>query len=197
MYRYRETVPIRSIVEPSRNYRVYKAVLRSDFIDRCGYCDGADEYYGGITNAHIDHFAPKKKFPGLKNCYDNLVYSCGFCNRAKSDKWIGNDPAVPNDGRQGFVDPCSDEYDTHLARLRSGQIVPRSNLGEYMVENLNLRLMRHQFIWQAQKLDRLAEVLEELRPLLDRVDPLYLELVDHISDIVVLYRQYRRRANAN
>ena len=196
MHLYRDHVPVRSGVAHRNNYREYKASLRSDFLERCGYCDAQDEYFGGVTGAHIDHFAPKKKFPALKEEYTNLVYTCGFCNRAKSDKWIGNDPTVPNNGRQGFVDPCSSDYDEHLARSRSGEIVPTSVLGEYQVDNLNFRLMRHKFIWQAQKLDALAEKMEELRVRIERAHPQYVELLENVVNVMALYRVYRRKANA-
>lgn len=189
----RERVPIRSDVAPRANYRLHKGDLRSDFNSRCGYCDSMDEYFGGLSGAHIDHFAPKSKFPALETHYDNLIYSCPFCNRAKSNKWLGEDARIPNNGREGFVDPCNDEFDAHLARLSSGEIVSTSRLGEYMVENLKLRLIRHRFIWQAQRLDKLLARLLELRPLVQRGNPLHLELLDAIADLLGAYQEYRRR----
>ena len=192
---FREQVPIRSTVEPRNNYRAYKAELRTDFRERCGYCDALDEYFGGTQGSHIDHFAPKKKFPHLKTVYENLVYSCPFCNRAKSNKWIGNDPSVPNNGTNGFVDPCDPEFDEHLARDATGRVVPLTHLGQYMVDNLNLRLMRHQFIWQAQRLDQLAERLEELIRTVKDNHPLYNELPKLLANVSSAYRMYRRLAN--
>ena len=116
----RERIPVRSVVVQRANYRLHKSELRADFNARCGYCDSIDEFFGGLSGAHIDHFAPKSKFPLLVRHYDNLVYSCPFCNRAKSNKWLGDDAETPNNGREGFVDPCSEEFDTHLARRPSG-----------------------------------------------------------------------------
>ena len=192
---FREQVPSRSTVEPRNNYRAYKAELRTDFRERCGYCDALDEYFGGTQGAHIDHFAPKKKFPRLETVYENLVYSCPFCNRAKSNKWIGNDPSVPNDGTSGFVDPCDPEFDEHLARDATGRVVPLTHIGQYMVDNLNLRLMRHKFIWQAQRLDQLAKRLEELIRTVKDNHPLYNELPKLLANVSSAYRMYRRRAN--
>ena len=192
----RERIPVRSVVAQRANYRLYKGELRADFNARCGYCDSIDEYFGGLSSAHIDHFAPKSKFPELASHYCNLIYSCPFCNGAKSNKWLGVDAGIPNNGREGFVDPCNEEFDTHLARRASGEIVPTSRLGEYMVNHLKLRLMRHRFIWQAQRLDELMARLLELRPLVQGGNPLHLELLEAIADLLGAYQEYRRRIYA-
>ena len=189
----RERIPVRSVVAQRANYRLYKGELRADFNSRCGYCDSIDEYFGGLSGAHIDHFAPKSKFPALASHYHNLVYSCPFCNRAKSNKWSGNNANIPNNGKTGFVDPCSDELDKHLARRASGEIVPTTSLGEYMVDHLKLRLVRHRFIWQAQQLDELLTRLLQLRPLVQRGNPRRLELLEAIADLLGAYQDYRRR----
>ena len=192
----RERVPVRSVVAPRVSYRLHKSDLRSDFGARCGYCDSIDEYFGGLSGAHIDHFAPKSKFPELASHYENLIYSCPFCNRAKSSKWVGEDAGIPNNGREGFIDPCSREFDMHLARRPTGEIVPTSRLGEYMIEHLKLRLIRHKFIWQAQRLDMLMTRLIELRPFVRNGNPLYLELLEAIADLLGAYQEYRRRIYA-
>ena len=187
--------PVRSAVRQRANYRGYKVDLRLDFKSRCGYCDDSDEYFGGSHGYQIDHFAPKSRFSTLELDYLNLVYSCPFCNRAKSYKWVGNDSSKPNNGTCGFVDPCEPEYDKHLARDATGQIVALTRLGEYIVRNLNLRLIRHQFIWQAQKLDQLSEKLERLRQIVEKNNPVYLELLESLADIFSEYRKYRQRLN--
>ena len=193
---FRDRVPVRSTVPARANFRDYKGQLRDDFNLRCGYCDSVDIYFGGTRGAQIDHFAPKSKFPALTNQYSNLVYSCPICNRAKWDKWLGNDPTVSNNGEQGFVDPCCTDFDRHLARRNSGEIVPRTRLGEYMVQHLNLRLQRHKFIWQVEKLDSLVARLLELKPLVERSSPRYTELLEAIPDLVAMYREYRHHAYA-
>ena len=192
---FRERVPVRSVVAQRANYRLHKGALRVDFNARCGYCDSTDEYFGGRSGAHIDHFAPKSRFPKLASQYSNLVYACPFCNRAKSNKWLGDDARIPNNGREGFVDPCCDEFDTHLARRRSGEIVPTSRLGEYMVDEIKLRLVRHRFIWQAQRLDELMKRLLELRPRVREGSRNRLELLESIADLLGSYHEYRRRIN--
>lgn len=192
----RERIPVRSAVVRRRNYRLYKVDLRTDFNCRCGYCDADDEYFGGLSGAHIDHFAPKSKFPALANSYHNLVYSCPFCNRAKSNTWLGNNANIPNNGKEGFVDPCSAEFDKHLERRTSGEIVSTTKLGEYMIDQLKLRLMRHRFIWQAQRLNKMLMQLRQLLPLLQKEDPHRLELLEAIAELLGAYQDYRQRIYA-
>lgn len=144
------TKPVRSEVEARPKYTDYRVSLRRDFNNSCGYCDGSDERTETVL-FHIDHFAPKKKFPELATAYGNLVYACRFCNIRKSDHWIGEDAGTPNDTVKGFVDPCSSEYDTHLARSAEGRIVALTPLGGYMIGRLHLNLLRHELLWKARR----------------------------------------------
>lgn len=186
----RRDVPTRSNPAQSERYAAYKAQLRQDFRKRCGYCDDPDAYVGGRAGSHIDHFAPKSKFPSLGNSYENLVYACPFCNRAKSNKWVGDDPTVPNDGVSGFVDPCDPELDGHLGRGPQGAIVGLTPLGRYLVDNLNLRLARHQYIWQLGRIKALAGDLLRLRKLLAVKSRARNELMEQIADLFEEYLVY-------
>lgn len=67
-----------------RTNRENKKRLINDFEHRCAYCDDLDKYGGGSKVYHVEHFAPKEKFPELKFQYDNLLYACPFCNISKS-----------------------------------------------------------------------------------------------------------------
>ena len=145
---FRYHTPVRSDVGERSKYQLYKKELRRDFKERCGYCDDPDKFFGGIRGYHIDHFAPKSKFPELEIEYSNLVYSCPLCNRAKYNTWLGNDSTVSHNGSEGFIDPCDEEYECHLGRDGEGRILGGSELGRYMVEKLSLYLLRHAFIWQ-------------------------------------------------
>tara|TARA_B100000378_G_scaffold278726_1_gene283115 strand:+ start:3738 stop:4346 length:609 start_codon:yes stop_codon:yes gene_type:complete len=166
-FRVRTNLPKRSDVAPRNSYREYRAELRHDFFGSCGYCGDDDERVDRIT-FHIDHFAPKSVFPDLALSYGNLVYACRFCNVGKSNHWIGSDPATANDGVRGFVDPCTEEYENHLERLPSGQIVGKSELGKYFAKRLKLHLLRHELLWQARRARRLREQVEELLQELER-----------------------------
>lgn len=156
--------PARRNVEKKTSYTAYRDDLRKDFNFACGYCDDSDLNVDRIC-FHIDHFAPKKRFPNLETVYENLVYSCRFCNIRKSDHWVGNNPTIHSDGNKGFIDPCDQEYDEHLDRDPSGRIVAKSDLGRYIIRRLSLNLLRHELLWKARKARLLRN---EIGPLLDR-----------------------------
>jgi len=142
--------PIRDCSKTYKNYRSFKQYLINDFNKRCGYCDDLDDFNGGENNYQIDHFKPKKLFSELETEYSNLVYSCPFCNRAKWDKWKKN----------GFLDPCGEEYDNHLERLGNGKIKYKSLRGKYIYVNLNLHLVRHEILWMIEKIQKQKKELK-------------------------------------
>ena len=177
------------------HYRDFKSDLREDFNKRCGYCDGRDLYFGNQQGFHIDHFAPKSIFPKLKNDYYNLVYSCPICNWAKSNKWFTNSHTKPHNGKEGFVDPCSPEFDDHLNRTPEGEIKSTTPVGECMVENLNLNLMRHQILWIIEELEIVAYELYELKHQHGDLGSLDKEICDWLLEINRITKQYTDRLN--
>jgi uncharacterized protein (TIGR02646 family) len=151
--------------------------LEEDFNKSCGYCDDPNLYYGQKLDYHIDHFKPKSRFPELEVEYKNLVYSCPYCNRAKSNKWKA---------KNGFIDPCSQEYDKNLQRNDKGEIQSITERGKHIVQELRLYLQRHKTIWhlsilekQKQQLKILLQstndanklkILEELQEIQEKID---------------------------
>ena len=192
----RKRIPVRSNAKEQCNYRKYKPDLRDDFKKRCGYCDDPDEFCGGKDGYHIDHFAPKSLFLNLSTEYRNLVYSCPYCNRSKSNKWIGINSSESNNGQEGFIDPCDSEYDKHLSRRTDGSIEACSTLGRYMINNLRLFLMRHTLIWQSQEILSVRDKIDSLIPLvknqLDKAT--YIELLEEFRQVTGFYEEYRKRA---
>lgn len=136
-----------------------KEKLAEDFFHRCAYCNDMDIYGGGFRAYQVEHFAPKSKFPELEFNYDNLLYACPWCNRAKWNTWPSDDPSQNIVGEIGFIDPCSDEYDKHLKRLPKGNIVGITPLGKYMYKMLQLYLKRHEIIYN---LDRVEKEIDKL-----------------------------------
>ena len=174
--------PVRSVIAAQAVYTAYRDDLRKDFNGCCGYCDDADERVDRLL-FHIDHFAPKTKFPLLRTHYPNLVYACRFCNVCKSSHWVGDDATVANDGRAGFVDPCAADYDDHVERDSSGRIVSKTELGAYIVRRLKLNLACHELLWKARRSRVLRAEVLDLRERLriadpQRVDPRHLDLAD-------------------
>ena len=145
--------------EEKKNYREYKDILVEDFHGICGYCGKKREHL--LDRYQIDHFAPKSKFKELENKYYNLVLSCQNCNRLKSDKWIGNDCNVPNDGRSGFVDPATDDYDNHLERDSDGNIIWKTDVGKYMYEVFKFDIRPIRLLFKLDKLIKLKQILAE------------------------------------
>ena len=139
-----------------------KKYLAEDFSHRCAYCDDRDSLAGGYKSYHVEHFAPKEKFPDLKFTYENLLYSCPFCNCSKNDDWVGSTADENIKGNRGYVSPCDADYQRHLDRNdQTGEIVPQTPLGQYMYDHLNLSLMRHSLIYMVETLQEKRNKLKE------------------------------------
>lgn len=153
---FRDIHPTRTYVgEEFKDYRSYKDALEADFNMRCGYSNCQQDWFGGKRNFQIDHFKPKSKHPELETEYSNLVYSCSYVNRAKSDD-IGN-----------YLDPCDVNYNKHFFRDELGNIYPVENSEEakFMYRKLKLYLKRYSIIWMLEQLesrmDRLRTLIEQ------------------------------------
>jgi hypothetical protein len=175
--------PIRKCTKTYANYTSFKPYIREDFNKRCGYCDDLDIYHGGVRGYQIDHFKPHSipKFTPLKEEYSNLVYSCPFCNRAKSNKWkdVG-----------GFIDPCEDEYDNHLVRNNKGQIIFKTEQGKYIYENLNLHLKRHELLWMIDKLEEQRMEIDDYLNILGEGHELELQILREFRKIQTKIKEY-------
>ena len=137
----------------TNQYQDHKDDLKEDFNHRCGYCDAPDKWRD--TYYEIDHFVPKTflKTIGIAE-YSNLVYSCRYCNNAKSNTWPTGNEKVHNDGEQGFIDPCNHTYDKCFERDENGFIRPRGNeLSRYIYKALRLDHRRHANYWILEKLE--------------------------------------------
>lgn len=138
------------------HYSSYLKTLKEDFNRRCGYCDDTNSYK--IRSFAIDHFVPRnpKDFVHTikPNLYYNLVYACNYCNSSKSNKWPSKDPAIPNDGNIGFVNPTETVYDGLFQRDKEGSIIPTNNsaLAIYIIEELNLKNPIHSLMWRFEKI---------------------------------------------
>lgn len=175
--------PIRTYTEKKSNYRLFKPFIREDFNRRCGYCDDSDSFHGGVRGYQIDHFKPHSisKFTHLKEEYHNLIYSCPFCNRAKSNKW--------EDG-SGFIDPCDKEYDKHLERNSRGQIIFKTEQGKYIHQNLNFYLKRHELIWMIEKFEEQAKEIDNSLNDLGEGHELELKILRKLRDIQNKIKEY-------
>ncbi|MES2447147.1 MAG: hypothetical protein V4546_08190 [Bacteroidota bacterium] len=153
---FRDKSPVRNYVgKELKDYKGYKNPLEKDFYERCGYTFCQQAWFGGKLNFQIDHFKPKSIHPELETKYSNLVYSCSYVNRAKSD-----DLGI-------YLDPCDVDYNEHFYRDELGNIYPfeTSDSAKYMYRKLKFYLKRYSIIWMLEqlesKMERLRELIEE------------------------------------
>ena len=149
----------RGNVAQQTDYQKYRNELREDFGHICGYCGKSE----AITSKgfEIDHFVPQDTAPERETDYNNLVYSCFTCNRKKSKKWPTKDKDVTNDGRVGFIDPATDEFDLHMQRNDDGNIQGITDVGKYMCKQVfkfNIRPMKE--MWLCSEILEKQEMLE-------------------------------------
>ncbi len=177
------TKPKRNCLRKSSNYRSFKLDLRTDFNQRCGYCDDIDLMQAGKNFYHIDHFKPHSiaKFKTLKHEYSNLVYSCPFCNGAKSNKW---------EYVNGFIDPCDSNYSTHIGRKNNGKIIYKTKQGEYIYLNLKLHLKRHELLWMIEKIYQQKKELVLFKNKLGKEHHKYIEILEEFMQCDENLEQY-------
>lgn len=149
----------RRTLNEDRNKQEDKKMLSEDFKEICGYCAKNSRIF--LEEFHIDHFAPKSKFPERKKDYSNYVLACPQCNRLKSDKWVTEDPYISHTEENGFIDPATEEYDEHLYRDENGNIKAKTKVGEYMCEVFKFDIRPISLIWKIEKLEQLQEILEK------------------------------------
>jgi hypothetical protein len=166
MNKFRETEPNKRVITTAvTSYQEHKDDLIIDFHNSCGYCDDNDIWRNAFYE--IDHFIPKDYLENKEHTdYSNLVYSCRYCNNSKRKKWPTGDRNIPNDGVVGFERPWTKEYSDLFKRDFKGNIVSDSDLGNWIIKNLNLGLKRHSIIWQLEKIDRTLDELEKVYPML-------------------------------
>lgn len=148
-----------------QHYSSYLGTLILDFKKRCGYCNDIHSYK--IRSFAIDHFVPRNPsdftHPIQPNFYYNLVYSCNYCNSAKSNKFPTKNHEQHNDGNIGFVMPTDTEYDDLFYRDIDGTILSKNNnsLANYIIKELNLDNPIHSLMWRLEKLYRLIDDVKQ------------------------------------
>lgn len=181
MVDFRKTTPFRRCDAPEgKKYQTYKPLLREDFHQRCGYC--GDHDFFSDTFYEIDHFVPKKIAEERENDYSNLVYSCRSCNNSKRAKWPTGNANIPNNGKEGWIDPCDSKYANQFERLSDGSVKSKAELGHWMWKALTLGNPIHRLKW----------TLEQLRIELMKTDTLEIEDPIELKQIKELNARYRK-----
>lgn len=146
-------------VATKASYQGYRCELSEDFGHICGYC-GKKEIVT-TKGFEIDHLVPENIAPEREKDYYNLVYSCFTCNRKKSKKWPTEDKTIMNNGKIGFVDPATEEFDLHMHRKVDGSIEGLTDIGKYMcnkVFKFDIRPIRE--LWLCSEILSRQEMIE-------------------------------------
>ncbi len=165
------------------DYKKYNENLRMDFHYICGYCGKPENLT--TKGFEIDHLVPKSIAPERETDYTNLIYSCFTCNRKKSGKWPTKDKDKINNGKTGIIDPTSPEFDTHIHRIKGGDIAGITQLGVYVCERIfkfNQRPMKE--IWKCvQIINKKAQLKKQITKLSPEEFEIYMILDKELEDI--------------
>jgi 5-methylcytosine-specific restriction endonuclease McrA len=109
---WREAISRRHLPPLTETYSAYRACLRWDFGFSCAFCllhesDIASCGVSGWGFMHIEHFVPRSSDPSRINDYENCLYICGRCNRARGNK-------MHETGGSTLLDPCNDAWERHF-----------------------------------------------------------------------------------
>lgn len=174
------------------NYSRYKQEIREDCLGRCVYCDAHENEAGGPESMELDHFRPKKykEFEHLVNDPNNLVLSCGPCNRLKHDHWpaLGTSSSVI--GNEGFIDPFEENRQDYFQVMEDGQIVALKPPARYMIECLVLnratvRRIRERRHLKRELIERLGIEISKIERILRTSLPeeIRVELEEHLESL--------------
>lgn len=106
------------------HHEAYRDWLRDEFSFRCAYCLMRETWLRGKSGFQIDHCIPQVQDRACLLDYDNLVYTCPWCNQAKAGV------SVPN--------PAEVSYGKALLVKEDGVIEANNDLGLILIEGLKL-----------------------------------------------------------
>ncbi len=126
-------------------YEAYRDWLRDEFSFRCAYCLMRESWLRGSRGFQIDHCVAAARDPSRLFDYDNLVYTCPWCNQAKAVV------PVPN--------PTDIAYGQALHVNDDGVIEAKNELGAILVQGL--RLDHPEITHQRRMIMRVVRLAEE------------------------------------
>jgi hypothetical protein len=91
-------------------YRGYSRYLRWEFGFTCAFCflHETDFSSWGEAQFCVEHFVPRSRLGVRADAYENLFYTCRYCNSAR-----GSAPVVDHRGRR-LLNPCTSAWGTHF-----------------------------------------------------------------------------------
>ena len=103
------------------------------------------------------------------------------------------DKNIPNNGKEGWIDPCSKDYEAQYERLEDGKIHPLTDLGVWMYDNLKLWKKQHEILWNCERLevniDRLKALNQQGKLPAEQKDSLLLLYDQYVEVLKSFYRE--------
>ncbi|MFM0218122.1 HNH endonuclease [Paraburkholderia caledonica] len=164
-------------LEPLRSFirRHYRKVQKG----RCAYCR-RDVSLTSAANCHVEHIAPKSKYPQFIFEPKNLCVVCADCNEIKREQEVSQiepDTVTPRKNRKAYpqssngfliVQPHYDEYDEHILIYR-GFYIDRSAKGHFTIGACKLNRRLREFGWDEEIVENDA-LMEATQKLIDAED---------------------------
>ncbi|WP_101845867.1 HNH endonuclease [Zhihengliuella sp. ISTPL4] len=123
--------------------------LRRETGERCAYCESLIE---DVAYPHVEHIAPKSKFPELAHAWSNLTWACPKCNIAKGDFYHPT---------EGLLNPFVDDPLNHMDFV-GAMVMPRLNDARGRLTERKLRLNRSGLLKsRARRLESLLALVQE------------------------------------
>ncbi len=157
------------------HYTKARSYLTKDFHNMCGYC--GKQFDVIEAKGQIEHFIPKKKFPQFEHNYNNLILCCAVCNNKKYEDWPTNDASqnITIDGKKGYIDPATDDFDKNIVRTEDGMIVGITDVGQYMAKRFGFASRPMKECFKAVELRRLIDKLKEAKKINAELAALFIE----------------------
>ena len=130
-----------------KDHESYRGWLRDEFLFRCAYCRMCESWLRGSLGFEIDHGEPLQLAPHRSLEYDNLFYTCPWCNRSKANA------VVP--------DPFEYPFGLALRVDESGVIHALNDVGRMIVEGLQLD--HPEITYQRSLIMRILRLAQEKR----------------------------------
>jgi hypothetical protein len=127
------------------HYEAYRDWLRDEFDFRCAYCLMRESWLRGSRGFQIDHCSPRRLDPTRESEYDNLTYTCPWCNQSKAGV------PVPN--------PTDVAYGMALQVTENGVVEAKNSLGAILIDGL--RLNHAEITHQRRLVIRVVRLAEE------------------------------------
>ena len=129
-----------------RIYKSAKADLERCHHGKCCYCETLFDDHNPYAYSEVEHWRPKSSYYWLAYSWDNLLLSCGFCNKKKGDLFPLADPAARathhgmriDDETPEILKPDGDKNPRDHIRFRGETPEGRTPLGRRTIEVLSL-----------------------------------------------------------